>query len=66
MIVNNAIGEVCSVRISFLQNKGILDTPNWQMGAHANTNSLSFSDLGLQSYQILRFVTNMNPSRVSA
>ena len=36
------------------------------MGTTSTTDSLCFSDLGLQSYQILRFVTNMNPSRVSA
>ena len=59
---------MCNVRINYFQNKGLLENNpvNWQLVNGANQHSACLSDLGLQSYQLLRFVTNMNPSRVSA
>lgn len=59
---------MCNVRINYFQNKGLLENNpvNWKLVNGANQHSTCLSDLGLQSYQLLRFVTNMNPSRVSA
>ena len=57
-----------SIRVNYFQNAGILerDTNSWKMNSVQAGISYCFSDLGLQAYQLARYVTQMTPSRVSA
>lgn len=68
LIYNNSIGDVISIRVNYFQNAGILerDTNSWKMNSVQAGISYCFSDLGLQAYQLARYVTQMTPSRVSA
>lgn len=68
LILNNMLGEIVTVRVQYLQNKGILekDAGTWKMNTIQAGVSYCFSDLGIQAYQLLRFLTRLNPSRVSA
>lgn len=67
LIANNAIGEVISIRASYLQNAGILekDASSWRFVTSQGGISYCFSDLGVQAYQLIAFVTQLTPTRVS-
>lgn len=68
LIANNLIGEVVTIRVQYLQNKGILekDVGTWKLNTMQAGVSYCFSDLGIQAYQLVRYITQLNPSRVSA
>lgn len=61
LIANNALGDIVSVRVHYLQNAGILERDlSWKSGISC------FSDLGLQAFHLARFVSQQTCSRVSA
>ena len=61
------VGEVISIRASYLQNAGILekDASSWRFVSSQGGISYCFSDLGVQTYQLIAFVTQLTPTRVS-
>ena len=67
LLMNNLIGEIISIRVNYLQNRGILDKDlgNWKLNNQAGI-SYCFADLGIQSYQLIRYLTRMTPNRLSA
>jgi len=61
LIANNALGDIVSLRVHYLQNAGILERDlSWKSGVSC------FSDLGLQAFHLARFVSQQTCSRVSA
>lgn len=68
IVESNTIGEVISVRVNYLQNVGLLerDLNTWRMNTAQAGVSYCFSDLGLQAFQLARYVTQLTPNRLSA
>ena len=68
ILSNNLIGEVISIRVNYLQNKGVLekDIGTWKFDSRQAGVSYCFSDLGVQAFQLVRYITQLNPCRVSA
>lgn len=68
LIANSAIGDIISIRASYLQNTGILekDINSWKLTSSQGGLSYCFSDLGVQLYQLINYITQMTPNRVSA
>ena len=68
MIHNGHIGQILAVRIKYLQSSGLIDRDrrSWVNQIQRIGASYCFGDIGIHAYNLLRYLTGLQPMRLSA